>query len=221
MVAECARNAVCVKPHAFKHGRVAVYGPLIKKPELIQHFLAAIYNAVRVHNLAQAQYAAFVHELLHVLRNKLRPAVLKRRCRHAGGQHEKHPQRQLVSQLIHGAYARSTRNVCNFVRVGNNGCGAVGHYNLHEGGGYYHAAFYVHMRVYEAGRKVSAAGVYFVFAAVTANAYYNVLVYRYVRANNLVRKNVHNVRVFYNQRVLPFVCRAYQLALPHGVPFRF
>ena len=40
MVAECARNAVCVKPHALKHGRVAVYGPLIEKPELIQHFLA-------------------------------------------------------------------------------------------------------------------------------------------------------------------------------------
>ena len=47
------------------------------------------------------------------------------------------------------------------------------------------------------------------------------LVYRYVRANNLVRKNVHNVRVFYNQRVLSLVCRAYQLTLPHGVPFRF
>ena len=32
MVAERARNAVCVKPHALKHGRVAVYGPLIEKP---------------------------------------------------------------------------------------------------------------------------------------------------------------------------------------------
>ena len=84
----------------------------------------------------------------------------------------------------------------------------------------YLAALY-HDAIYEAGRKVSAAGVYFVFAAVTANAYYNVLVYRHVRANNLVHKNVHNVRVFYNQRVLPFVRRAYQLALPHGVPFRF
>ena len=146
-----AGHPVGVQLHAGKQRSVAVDGLALKQPQLIQHLLAAVHGGHIVHDLPQAQDAALVDELFHVLRHQLRAAVLKGRGGHAAGHHKHDPKGQVVRELIHGPHPGYPRHIGDLVGVCDDGGGAMGHHHPGKALRDDHGRLDMHMPIDEAG----------------------------------------------------------------------
>ena len=158
-----------------------------------------VRDAVGVHHLGEALHARIVVERIDGAIIKIRAALVHRRRRDAGRQHEPHIDRQALGRLEHIINAVGAHDVGDLVRIGDDGGRPVDERRLRKLARRHQAGLEVDVRVDEAGADDLAGHVVFDFTVILPKAHDQAVCARDVTRAQLIREHVDIRRVFQHQ----------------------
>ena len=158
-----------------------------------------VRDAIGVHHLGEALHARIVVERIDGAIIKIRAALVHRRRRDAGRQHEPHVNRQSLGRLEHIVDTVGAHDVGDLVRVGDDGGRPVDERRLRKLARRHQAGLEVDVCIDEAGADDLSGHVVFDFAVVFTEAHDQPVRARDVAGAQLVREHVDIRRVFQHQ----------------------
>lgn len=105
---------------------VAINGSSGKKPDFAYYVPVAVLYPGDIHDLAQPDHPGHFFETPQFLEADDAGALLERAGRHGGRGHNKDIDGQMSEEIKIPDYAFETPGVCDFVKIGDDGGGAVG-----------------------------------------------------------------------------------------------
>ena len=201
MIGIDAGSNVGVQFLARKAWRVAVDLLVVRlRGDDLRHDLSVVVrDAVGVHHFGEALHTRIVVERVDGPVIEVRAALVHRRRRHAGRQHEPHVDRQPFRRLEHIVDAVRAHDVGDLVRVGDDGGCPVDECCLGKLARRDKARFEVDVRVDEAGADDFAGHVIFDLAVIFPQTHNQSVCARDVAGAQLVRKDVDIGCVFQHQ----------------------
>ena len=131
----------------------------LRGDDLFQHLLVGVRNADVVHHLGKTLNAVVLVEGVNRAVVEHRAGFVERRRRHAGGQHEAHVYGKILGGLQHVFDAVRSHDVCDLVRVGDDGGRSVRNDGVGKLLGGDERTLQVDVRVDKAGQHELAAHV--------------------------------------------------------------
>ncbi len=191
-----ARRCVCHQVAPGQSRRVPVADGLLKAAQLVEHFFVAVYDAGKVHHLAQAQHPVIVQLRRDVVPAQVRAGGFHIRRGHARRHHHKHGERVVLGRVEHVADAIQSQHIGDLVRVNDDGRRAARDDSASELVGRHQRAFDVDVCVNKAGTDVASAYVNNLLGRVALSDADDAAVsQRNIRRVNLARVDVHQARV--------------------------
>jgi hypothetical protein len=126
-------------------------GPIAHHGQLVEAQRIARDHPREIHHLRQTEHPAITEQRLDVQGGQVGPATFEMRRGHARTDHRVHVDGTILARAEHEANAFGAHHIGDFVRIGDDGGGAVGGDHLGEFRNGEHRRFNMHVPVDETG----------------------------------------------------------------------